>query len=286
MKKIAVPLDGSELSQSALPWAGLLSGPETEIHLIRAFLEPNDFLYTSLGLVPVDQSSTPEVVEQLRIYLEEQAATLEQPVKMHAGCGEPAETILYQARRREVDLIVMASHGGGGMERWLLGSVATKVLRGSEIPVLVVRPTEEQSPPKVNKIMVPLDGSDTAEKALGMAVEIAESQEAELVLYMGLSFPRTGFPSAMEEYVASGLREGKKYLDEQAAKCEGVTVTTVVRDTTPVHGIVKAAKAVSADLIVMGSHGRSGVSRWILGSVTENVVQISDLPVLVVYQRS
>jgi nucleotide-binding universal stress UspA family protein len=286
MKKIAVSLDGSELSQTALPWAQILSGPETEIHLIKAFLEPQELLYSSLGPVPVDDDDlkTEEVIEEIRKYLQEQASTLEQPVKMHAGCGNPAETILYQADRREVDLIVMASHGRGGMDRWLLGSVATKVLRGSQIPVLVIRPQEEPKPPALNKIMVPLDGSDTSEKALEMALEVAKSQEAELLLYMGLSFPRTGFPTAVQQYVESGLKVGEEYLDEQAAKCEGVTVSTVVRDTTPGHGIVKAAADLQADMIIMGSHGRSGVSRWILGSVTENVVQTSDLPVMVVYQ--
>lgn len=284
MKRIAVPLDGSQLSHKALPWAKLLAGPDTEIHLVRAFLEPQEYLYTSLGPVPADEAEVQKVIDKIKSYLEEQAESFEQPVKMHAGCGDPADTILYQAEKREADLIVIASHGRGGLDRWLLGSVATKVLRGSQTPVLMIRAGEGSEAPSVSKIMVPLDGSETSERALDMAVEVAKSQDAELILYTGLSFPRTGFPTAVQQYVETGLKAGEKYLDEQAARCEGVTVKTVVRDTTPSHGIVKAAGDLGADLIVMGSHGRSGVSRWILGSVTENVVQTSDLPVLVVYQ--
>lgn len=284
MKSIAVSLDGSDLSHKALPWAKLLAGPETEVHLIRAFREPQEYLYTSLGPMPADEEKVQQVIDKIREYLEGQAEQFEQPVKMHAGCGDPAETILYQAGRRDADLIIIASHGRGGVDRWLLGSVATKVLRGSEIPVLMIRSTEEAETPNVDKILVPLDGSDTSERALEMAVEAAKTLGAELVLYTGVSFPRTGFPSAVEQYVEHGLKAAEKYLEEQAAKCEGVAVSTVVRDTTPSHGIVKAANDLGADMIVMGSHGRSGVSRWILGSVTENVVQTSDLPVLVVYQ--
>ena len=285
MKKIAVTLDGSELSHSALAWAKLLCEPETEVHLIRAFREPQEYFYNNLEPVPSDRVKTEKVVEKIRKYLEAQARTLDQPTKMHAGCGEPAETILYQAKRREVDLIVMASHGRGGMDRWLLGSVATKVVRGSEIPVLVIRPEEDDSPPAVDRILVPLDGSETSEAALGKAVGLARFLQAELILYLGLSFPRTGFPSAVQQYVESGVKEGEKYLDQQAEKCQGVKVTTVVKDTTPGHGIVENADKLQVDMIVMGSHGRSGVSRWILGSVTENVVQSSKLPVLVVHHH-
>ena len=277
-------MDGSESSHSALPWARLLAGPETEIHLIRAFREPREYIYSTLGPPPVDDAQVEDVIKLIRGYLRDQAGHFEQPVKMHAGCGEPAETILYQAGRREVDLIIMASHGRGGMDRWLLGSVATKVLRGSQIPVLVVRASEDRPTPEVKKVLLPLDRSETSEFALGAASAIAKQLAAELILYTGLSFPRTGFPSVVQQYVEDGIRAGEEYLDKQAARCRDIAVKTLVRDTTPGHGISEAASDLGADLIVMGSHGRSGVKRWILGSVTENVVQTSEVPVMVVYQ--
>ena len=107
MKKIAASLDGSELSQAALPWVQCLAQSDTEFHLIRAFAQPHQYPQESLGPVP-DESKTKEVIEKIKEYLETQASKLDGPVKMHAGCGEPAETILYQAEKREVDLLVMA----------------------------------------------------------------------------------------------------------------------------------------------------------------------------------
>ena len=286
MKTIAVALDGTESSQSAVPWAKLMAGPNTEVHLIRAFRDPRDLLYTSVGPVPGTEELVEEVIEQVHHYLKEQAGAFEQPVKMHAGCGDPAETILYQAGERKADLIIMASHGRGGLERWLLGSVATKVLRGSQTPVLVVRADAMREAPEVKKILVPLDGSETSELALDKAVEVAKQQKAALILYTGLSLPRTGFPSAVQQYLENGMKGGQEYLDNLAGKCSGVPVEAVVRDTTPGHGITEAAIDLGADLIVMGSHGRNGVRRWMLGSVTENVVQTSEVPVLVVYESS
>ena len=117
-----------------------------------------------------------------------------------------------------------------------------------------------------------------------MAADIARAKEADLVLYLGLSLPAGGAPSAVQLYLDTGLEEAKNYLEEQAAKLPGINTSTIVKSTTS-HGIVDVAEEQGADLIIMGSHGRSGVSRWILGSVTENVVQSSKLPVLVVYKR-
>lgn len=286
--KILVPLDGSKLSEAALPWAKLLAqGEPAEVMLCRSF-EPLSSLYLVPDMMPpvTGAVDTQTIGQQVVDYLEAHAVGFPEDCRVHtrADCGAPADEIL--ARAASGDIVVMASHGRGGLGRWLMGSVTTKVVRASPKPVLVVGGLcDKESPqePQLNRIMVPLDGSPTSELALSHAVKLARTHEARLLLYEGVSLVDLKH-DVVEQANQAELERARHYLQRKAEACEGVEVDTLVCQTPARHGIVKHAQEEKVDLIVMGSHGRSGVSLWMLGSVAEEVLQHSTCPVLIVHE--
>lgn len=277
--KVLLPLDGSKLSQIVYPWAKLLG---SEFELLRSYL-PLDQTHLAAGITVAvsDLANNHTLEEKIQNYLKEQAAQFdESPVKTTCLAGQAADVILD--RSEDNDLIIMASHGESGITRWLLGSVTTKVVRAGNKPVLVVsaQPDPQPQEAKLDTILVPLDGSETAERALVMATELARKHNSKLVLYEGVLY-RHATPEA-EDWQALSAQE---YLAKKVEELSDVQAEYIVHETTTGIGITERAEKVGADLIVMGSHGRSGVSRLMLGSITEGVVQKSVCPVLVVYGR-
>jgi nucleotide-binding universal stress UspA family protein len=194
--------------------------------------------------------------------------------------GRAAENILSAAE--ESDLVVMACRGNSGLTKWLLGSVATKVVRGSVTPVMIVntRHEEKPSPVRLKRIMVALDESERAEVALQGAARIARAFDSKLILYEGIvKVWKTSGPDTWADERAVG------YLTAKKESLSGVQAEVKVYRSSIGPEIVERAEAYEADLVVMASHGRSGLSSWVLGSVTESVVQRATFPVMVFYNR-
>ena len=283
-QKILVPLDGSELGESVLPWVKLVaSKDEVELTLLRAYYPAVPIQVTPELTLPAMDTVVGESVEHVDRYLESTAADLGiADTTMESFMGDASDGILQHAEN--YDLVIMASHGRGGLGRWLLGSVATKVVRGCTKPVLVVGARSQDNAPKqLKKILVPLDGSSTAEAALKAAAHLARAHQAELILFRGLLTAGVEL-SGPEVLKAKQWEMGaaEEYLQSIKDSFTGFECQTVVSEHAPVRGILEAAKQFEVDLVAMGSHGRSGVERWLLGSVTEAVLQKSDCPILVV----
>ncbi len=285
-KKYLVPLDGSELAEHALPWAELLATKrQTQIELLRCY-EPLASVYmlpefAAPAPVYYDQSAFHKNIDE---YLNKVMSDLPSGLATKTRCeGDPGMAILDRADSGEIEAIIMASHGRGGLGRWLLGSIATKVVRGSKIPVLVVNATTEvPSRPQVNRILVPLDGSDLAEAAVPQALKIAEVFDADVLLFQGISHTPIGHPQ-LDTAVALEVENAKEYLETVKARFPEARISTSARVGGPTLGIVEEAE--KCDLVVMSSHGRSGVRRWLLGSIAENVLQSVHKPLMIVYQR-
>jgi nucleotide-binding universal stress UspA family protein len=204
------------------------------------------------------------------------------------------DAIVSKAGADGAMLIAMATHGRSGMNRFLLGSVAEKVLRGSANPLLLVRAKEEskttgEAPFK--SIIVPLDGSELAESVIPMVAGVAKKLDFEVVLFRAYHIPYNayggddGYMVNYDELIASVRDEAKEYLDKKVAEMKklGVAkVSALSKEGFPSDEIIALGHKTPGGLIAMCSHGRSGVRRWVLGSVTENVVRHSDDPVLVV----
>jgi nucleotide-binding universal stress UspA family protein len=198
------------------------------------------------------------------------------PVQTIAAFGEPATEILETARRFDADEVVMATHGRTGPAHLLHGSVAEAVLGHSPIPVFLVhaRPGEVAAPqfdPRSARIMVPLDGSAFAEAALPVALEVLGAA-GELVMLRVVAPDAVLDASHYLQGVVNRLKRGDLDLH----------VTCDVRTGDAADGIAAAQIDRGVDLVVMATHGRSGLGRAVLGSVAGAVLRTGNVPVLLV----
>ena len=293
---ILVPLDGSALAESILPcvraFARLTSA---EVTLFQA-VEP---LPTGekgpLEALLARTEPVIEPTEHARAYLIHVAQELShQGLVVHARVetGPAAETIVEAARG--FDLIAMATHGRGGIGRWVYGSVAEKVLHGASAPVLLIRAREEAmaDPCLPQRILVPLDGSELAEQVLPLAASIARQAEAEVTLTHSIAWARmavvepygygTGFSAAtLLDEAEAGAKEYLSRVQRQLAADHVPVQTTISLERAP-EAILDYAEERQISLIIMSTHGRGGLGRWVLGSTADRVLRGATVPVLLV----
>jgi nucleotide-binding universal stress UspA family protein len=209
--------------------------------------------------------------------------------------GRAEDVIIEQAAADKNSLIAMATHGRSGLDRWMLGSVTEKVLRGCENPLLLVRASEaidEAEKVALKTVIVPLDGSELAESVFPTVIALAKTMDLEVVLFRAYHIPYNAYAgedvySAInyEELLASVKDDATEYLKNKTAQLNGqglAKVSYVAKEGLSADEIIAIGRATPENLIAMCSHGRSGVKRWVLGSVTETVVRHSGDPVLVV----
>ena len=205
--------------------------------------------------------------------------------------GYPAREILAVADEHAVDLIVIGSHGRGGVEHLLLGSVAEKVLRKAPCPVLVVPATAPMEPGALfSRILCPIDGSAGSDDAVAQAVALARETDGRLTLLQVVE-PMTAADEFAtldaDEYRRAGEAHAARLLREAVpdAVREQCKVEELVRVGKPSERILEAAGATSADVIVMGVRGRGAVDLLAFGSTTNAVVRRAPCPVLVVHPK-
>ena len=229
-----------------------------------------------------------EVAERLR----EQGANAEGRVVL----GTPAEQIARFAEDEGCDLIAMSTHGRNLIARGVLGSVTDKVIHSVGVPVLAITPERarkyhQEPAAQMTSLLAPLDGSELAEAVLPYVESLAQAMPLKVTLvkvlrldastsaYLeGMTYPTDARIQAEVE------KESTEYLGEVASTLsgKGVEVDTSVVLGTPASAIADLAHEHDYDIIAMATHGRSGISRWVLGSVTETLVRTSGNPVLVI----
>ena len=298
-KRILVPLDGSELAERIIPYAvSLANALASQVSLLRIFDSvPEQWADPTRGRY-LDQM-TSSFRNQALDYLERIAAPLRREgltVTCSAHEGNPSELIINESSREADTLIAMSTHGRSGVNRWVMGSVTDKVLHGVDAPLLIVR-SQEGSPPasiEANNIILPLDGSALSEQVLPHAVSLAKALGASVTLLrttdisyytqMGEDYPASMYDDLIQEATVEA-EEYLKRISEQLSN-EGVGERqSYVRQGEPAGTILDLADDSPSTLIAMGTHGRSGVGRWVLGSVTDRVVRHSNRPVLVIRAR-
>ncbi len=284
-----VPHDGSALAERALLYATKLArATEARLILLRAALahslpgvDPGPAQYAVLERA---ESELAEVANRLR-----SNGVLVEP---HVYYDEPASAILDAATSQRADLIVMSTHRRTTLGRWVYGSVADRVLRRTDVPMLLIPPCCEHTWPLARplgrrlRILVPLDGSALAEEAFGPAGLLAEAFDAELLLLRVVE-PRInqysggGWEIKFEK--AEEVAMAESYLEETAGRMP--TTNWAVRTRV---GVGQAAPTITdvaaqegADLIAMASHGRGGLPRLLIGSVAIGVLQRAKMPLLV-----
>ena len=273
MERILVPLDGSERAAAVLPQIRRLAvQSRAEIVLLEAVLSPPDF-----------HLQLPLMFEEARSYMRQATSRLLAEGIRCRGLVEPgsaATTILEVARKEGVSLIAMSTHGRTGLPRWAFGSIAEKVIRASPQPVLVVRsfPKDGRTGEiPFRNILVPVDGREASLSVLPAVLDLARPVDAHVTLLC------VHEPSAFEgrwDSPDAPVAAARQVLTDAC-----IPMTTEIRHGDPASEILKAADERSIDLVAMSTHGRSGPSRWVLGSVTEKVLRGSAVPILVARRK-
>ncbi|MGE0709743.1 MAG: universal stress protein [Planctomycetota bacterium] len=276
-----VPLDGSARSREVLTQASpLLARPGLQVELLGV-VSPEDSWWE-------DEPPPEHQLADVRRGLVEAGRPLEDAgafVTCSVARGDPATRILERAAALRPSLVAMTTHGRRGPSRWLRGSVAERVLRASPAPVLLVNaasvlpsdPASERPAggPAVRRILVPLDGSELAAAVLPLAQEVALAFGAELLLLRVAPFEqRDREHEALD--LAIALSEAAR-----APRDAGLRVELLVGFGLPAAQILESAEERHADLVAMATHARKGVARWLLGSVTAEVLRACPRPLLV-----
>lgn len=303
--RLLVPLDGSSLAAQAIPYVRALAAPGAEVLLLWVVPEPETLrggvtgrvLFSEEDILRADEEAAQKALGAVAERLRRVDGALR--VEVAVAVGDPAEAIVEVAAERGADLIVVASHGRGAVGRWVFGSVADRVARTAPVPVAIVRPVAGEGAPVADvtvagrqRLVVPLDGSDLASRALAVAGQLAKRLGLPILLLNVVEpaawvspLVAAGMPYADPGYEAirSDLRAtGGRLLRQAAERLEaaGLAVTWQVLDGSPATGVLGSERP--SDLIVLTSHGRSGVRRWLLGSVAEKLVREGVAPVLLV----
>lgn len=294
-KRILVPLDGSAAAATVLPYAeAYAAGFKTSLELLSVVDLGMMTAHLSADKVHHLDALVAREEKRCASYLESAAQACS---RFAPRClvvrGTPAEAILDAAGKDRETLIAMATHGRTGAQRWLLGSVAEKVLRGTVNPLFLVRAAAAKPSPEkiIDSIVVPLDGSPLAEKILPTVTHWARALDLEVTLIRAFEFPTSAYYSSEEDlldydaFFQQARREAAGYLKEKADAlvAQGVrAVSTRTLEGPAAAEIIGYTGAAPRAVVAMSTHGRSGVQRWMLGSVTEKVVRYGADPVLLV----
>ncbi|WP_123538193.1 universal stress protein [Halosimplex salinum] len=279
---ILVPTDGSDCAQAAVGHAeDLARRYESNVHVLCV---ADSRLLENAPQYDQIKKERAEIAERTSDEIAATGVSVEQAVRT----AVPYEAILQYASEEDIDLVVMGTHGRTGVERYLLGSVTEKVVRLSDVPVLTVRAEGDREVTyPYTDILVPTDGSEGAEVAIGPAIDIARTYDARVhalsvvdTVAMGTDVYSGAFLDALEESAQSAVET----IEERAGRASLSAVETAIEHGTPYRGIRSYVDDHDIDLVVMGTHGRSGIERYLLGSVAEKTVRTSPVPVLTVRQ--
>ncbi len=319
-KRIIVPLDGSARAERAIPVAARIARASgASLVFVRATTIPIEYhRYVSSPAIPPDvkQEAIERELDEMKQYLRT-AATTDKLVGIHIDTkvlvGPAASEILFAAESFQADLLVMCRHGYTGFKRWALGSVAQKVARHSPVPMLILHDEggalTNLHPGGIRpvRVLVALDGSSLAEATLVPAAQlsVALSTPAQGALHLARVLP---FPPieevAQSESAAKAremaLAETKAYLksvehclrEGDLAHLDLLVTSSVAVRTDPADTLIRMAEngeymddltgCNGCDVIAIATHGRGGLQRWIVGSVTERLLGATKLPLLIV----
>lgn len=295
--KILLPLDGSQIAEKAVPYG-------------EEFVKK---LGSELVLLHVCGPEHRQLENMHRAYLEKWAETITEKVKKGPGgkaikitvrieSGEPSDNICSIVAQNDFDLIIMTQAGTSGLKTSMLGSVVEHVCRTVPIPVLLVRPQYDHyvigKKRLISRILLPLDGSELSQLALPVAQELASRLNARITLFQMASraYPyasadtRGGISvvsnTQLNDYEVIARRQ-ELIMVENKLKAQGIKATHyVISGTDAANEIIETGSKTNADIIIMSTHGRSGISRWVFGSTAEKVLHHGDLPLLLINARA
>jgi nucleotide-binding universal stress UspA family protein len=296
---IVVPLDGSEQAEQVIPYAEALRGRGGTLLFFQAIYPSGP----ARGLFGDVEITMEDIVEQERKAARERLTeiadrwgdVLKKKPEVESYAGDTVEAIKGIVEERNATLLAIGSSGRGALSRFAFGSVADTLMRDAPVPTLIIHPSKDDPEPaavEFKRILVPLDGSETAEQALPAAAQLAENAKLPVVLIQvvnpSLEFSMVGQGMApvtadlYNEVEKDFTDQANEALDKGAAKLGAVEagVTKTVLEGGTVDAIQHYTQP--GDLIVMTSHGRTGVRRFLLGSVAQKIINERVAPVVLV----
>jgi nucleotide-binding universal stress UspA family protein len=306
MHTLLIPLDGSALAERVLPYVRVLAPLlHADVRLLGVVSDADIERLLAYELVRLQEGSSETPPTALRkqrarnqlcararhyLYLQtEQLRAAGLKAQFAVRVGLPDDQIIAMAERTSATLIVMATHGYSGLKRWALGSVADKVVQAIQTPVLLIRSAVPQPSPSLRHIMVPLDGSTLALQAIPLAIELAVAAHADLILFQAIAptveaYPYPPLPLSVQLALRDQACKDLTSLAESLREHQ-ITMTAEMELGYPGEAIVDAATQRDVDLIVMATHGYSGLKRWALGSVADKVLHATKTPLLLIHAR-
>jgi len=280
LKEMIIPLDGSAEAEITLPYGLALA----------------QRLGAQLYIISVDEGAadTPNLYRSYLQHLDERLKAKYPGLpawQTRLQSGKATDEILRFVQEHEADLVILSAHGASGRGADQLGKVAKGILTGTKRPVLLIKSPPPDTGPLIRKILVPLDGSGIGQAAMDLVTILAPAFGAEVVLIQVVE-PVRYLPSVngMGAYTlpiddAEIEADATALLNRRAEglRQAGITVSTAVKTGAASELIMKYARENNVDLIAMSTHGLSGLTRLVFGSVTEKILQYGTLPVLVVH---
>ncbi len=303
--RILVPLDGSPLAEEALPTAiafAQRAGTNGKLILLR--VSKVEYLVYSRGGPFEVPTGVHEEIDAYLTRIEQEIKAQGVPVEAVRTEGDPAIAIVDMAHDHHAELIVMVTHAREGMSRLIHGSVADRVLQGAPVPVLLLKHGEEPTSVFTTEahphLLVPLDGSELAESVLLRVISLANQLGASVTLLRSLDLPdltlsTRGRAAAGSDpigaIVPTERQTAAQYLEQvqQRVQAYGIPTAIAVTEGGAALDIAEQARTLKeagqAVIIVMATHGRTGVGRWLYGSVAGAVLHLADVPLLVIRPR-
>lgn len=312
-RPILVTLDGTKVAEGILPYISQIAKKANIPLVLFTVVDPAAVDYSAASSAspfadPATQARViyrDQIEESSRVHaldsLHGMASRLRKEgieAKARVDLGNPATEILRVADEEECGLIAMSTHGRNAIGRSIFGSVTNKVLHASHTPVLTITPErakkyQEAEGTVLKTIVVPLDGSARAERVLPYVEELAGilSLEVLLVRAVQIEYPpytHAGFGAMLPDFTEGVAHEATEYLERVSLHLgnKGLTVRHELLRGAAASALVHLAHETPRNLIAMTTHGRSGLSRWMMGSVAEALVRGSGDPVLVIRSQS
>ncbi|SDQ50688.1 universal stress protein [Natronobacterium texcoconense] len=286
IESILIPTDGSDGALAgARRGIALASRIDADVHvlsIVESRFQAADFDERDIQSFEENAEEAVEEIARLATDHDE-----ERDVTTAVRKGTPFQSIREYASRREIDVIVMGTKGRTGLDRVLLGSVTENVLRTARTPVLAVPPNADEpaiADVPFERLLLPTDGSDGATIATEWGIELASRLESSLHALYSIDTSPFDADRASDDLLEVLENRGEAALDavREHGEDAGVDVSGSTVTGSPVREVPTYATENDVDLIVMGTHGRTGIGQWFLGSVTENVVRQAEVPVFCV----
>lgn len=289
LQRILAATDFSSTAKAGVDWAiELALAHGARIDLVHSLLVPSratDFVPSPPDFTEALQEAASGRLNEITTLVREKGVEVSSELKL----GVPSQVILDTAMQLNADLVVIGTRGLSGLRHLLLGSTAERVVQHAHCPVLTVHPGDADRHRPLDTILVPTDFSRDAETAYFAALNLLGRESTTKVVLLHvyhLPYEYTAYgtiPTSLDYFKdVEGAAEDRLQALAEELRSQGFQVDTMAREGFPPEVILAEAEAAGADLIAMGTHGRTGLAHLVLGSTAERVVQRADCPVLTV----